>query len=138
MKQLAILQETYDFVKWYIPILTRLPKSHKYALGERLTTNIYILLESLIKAQYAKDKLPQLQSLNTTLEVIRYQTRLLHEFTLIDAERYEHIAKLTHNIGISLGGWIRQQQSRNSSPTPLLTTPTLIAPILIRPTTPNL
>jgi 23S rRNA-intervening sequence protein len=120
MQQLPVLQKTYDFVKHYVPIISRLPKQHKYALGERLTINLYTLLEGLIQAQYEREKLSQLQSLNTQLEIIRYQTRLLHDFDLINAQRYEHIAKLINEIGNDLGGWIRQQrgrQSNNNKPT---------------------
>jgi hypothetical protein len=115
MQQLPILQKTYDYVKWYIPILNRLPRDHKYALGNRLIANLYILLEGLIQAQYEREKLSQLQSLNTQLEVIRYQTRLLHDFDLINTQRYEHIAKLTNAIGNDLGGWIRQQHGKQPS-----------------------
>jgi hypothetical protein len=112
MKSLPIIQKTYDLIKWYIPILTRLPRNHKYALGERLTTNLYSLLDSLITAQYESEKLTRLQAINTQLEIIRYQTRLLHEFELIHAPRYEHASKLTNDIGTDLGGWIRQQRGR--------------------------
>jgi four helix bundle protein len=112
MDKLPILQKTYDFVKHYIPIINRLPKQHKYALGERLTTSLYALLEGLIQAQYEREKLSRLQSLNTQLEIIRYQTRLLHDFEMINAQRYEHIAKLINEIGTDLGGWIRQQRGK--------------------------
>jgi hypothetical protein len=114
MQQLPILEKTYDLIKWYVPILNRLPRDHKYALGDRLIANLYTLLESLIQAQYERDKLSRLQSINTQLEVIRYQTRLLHDFELIHVPRYEHAAKVTNEIGTALGGWIKQQHSRQS------------------------
>jgi hypothetical protein len=28
-----IIQKTYDFIKWYVPILDRLPRNHKFLLG---------------------------------------------------------------------------------------------------------
>lgn len=78
MKELPIIQKTYDLIKWYIPILNRLPRNHRFALGDRLVNNLYDLLEGLIQARYAKnDKLDQLKSLNTQLDILRYQTRLL-------------------------------------------------------------
>ena len=33
-KELPIIQATYDLVKWYVAILNRLPRAHKYGLGE--------------------------------------------------------------------------------------------------------
>jgi hypothetical protein len=46
-KELPVIQKTYDLVRWYVPILNRLPRDHKFALGERLTGALYDLLETL-------------------------------------------------------------------------------------------
>ena len=48
-------------------------------------------------------------SLNPKLSVLRYQTRLLLDFKLFSAKRYEYAIKLIDNIGRDLGGWIAQQ-----------------------------
>ncbi|GAA6617900.1 hypothetical protein [Scytonema sp. NUACC26] len=34
MEELPIIQKTYDLIKWYVPILNRLPKTHKFILGD--------------------------------------------------------------------------------------------------------
>ncbi len=113
MQELPIIQKTYDLIKWYIPILNRLPKAHRFTLGERIVNNLYDLLERLIQARYAKsDKLNRLQSLNTQLDILRYQTRLLYDFQLISTQRYKYINQQLNGIGIELGGWIKQQQKR--------------------------
>jgi hypothetical protein len=113
VSELPIVQKTYDLIKWYIPILNRLPRAHRFALGERIVNNLYNLLEGLIQARYAKsDKLARLQSLNTQLDILRYQTRLLYDFQLISAERYQYINQQFNDLGIELGGWIKQQQKR--------------------------
>ena len=73
MKELPIIQKTYDLIKWYIPILNRLPRNHRFALGDRIISNLYDLLEGLIRARYAKrDKFSRLQSLNTQLDILRW------------------------------------------------------------------
>lgn len=59
--------------------------------------------------------LAQLEVLNTRLDIIRYQTRLLLEFSLIKTERYEYVQKLLNDIGIDLGGWIKQQKFKPAS-----------------------
>jgi len=113
MKELPIIQKTYDLIKWYIPILNRLPRNHRFALGDRIISNLYDLLEGLIRARYARrDKIARLQSLNTQLDILRYQTRLLYDFELIAAERHKYINQQLNGIGIELGGWIKQQQKR--------------------------
>jgi 23S rRNA-intervening sequence protein len=109
--ELPIIQKTYDFVKWYIPILSRLPRVHKFTLGDRMLAILYELLEGFITARYTSaEKLQNLQQLNTKLDILRYQTRLLFDLNLIHGDRYEYIARTTTDIGNELGGWIKQQK----------------------------
>jgi hypothetical protein len=114
MDELPIIQKTFDLIQWYVPILNRLPRQHKFALGDRMVTGLYNLLESLIIARYAKEKLSQLELLNGKLDILRYQTRLLLNFELISAKRYEYAGQLLHEIGTDLGGWIKQQRKRQT------------------------
>ncbi|MBN3883788.1 MAG: diversity-generating retroelement protein Avd [Nostoc sp. JL34] len=109
MEELPIIQKTYDLIKWYVPILNRLPKLHKFALGDRMINGLYNLLEGLLIARYNKDKLKQLESIRSQLDILRYQTRLLFDFKLIPVNRYEFAGKLINEIGIELGGWIKHQ-----------------------------
>lgn len=111
-EELSIIQKTYDFIKWYIPILNRLPRDHKFLIGERIITQLYTFLEDLIKAKYTRNRLPLLEQLNINLEIIRYQTRLLYDFNLINIDRYEYISKRLLEIGSELGGWIRQHKNK--------------------------
>ncbi|MFM7577695.1 MAG: diversity-generating retroelement protein Avd, partial [Microcystaceae cyanobacterium] len=104
------IQKTYDFIKWYIPILNRLPHSHKFTLGERIINHLYDLLEGLVNARYSKQKLAQLENLNSKLDLLRYQTRLLYDFELISFKRYEYINEQLKLIGTDLGAWIKQQK----------------------------
>jgi hypothetical protein len=112
MQDLPIIQKTYDLIKWYVPILNRLPRDHKFLLGDRITRELYDLLEALIQARYAQDKVAALESLNTKLDILRYQTRLLLDFNLIRAERYQYAGQLLNDIGTDLGSWIKQQRRR--------------------------
>ncbi|MBD2214691.1 diversity-generating retroelement protein Avd [Nostoc linckia FACHB-104] len=100
------------YLIWYVPIIERLPKIHKFTLGDRIINQLYDLLEGLVKAKYAKDKLPQLESLNTQLDILRYQTRMLLDFEKMSVERYEYAIKIIDEIGTELGGWIKKQRDR--------------------------
>ena len=116
MSELPILQKTYDLIHWYVPILTRLPKSHKYILGDRLIADLYDLMRGLVQAKYRSEKRELLIELNINLEIIRHQNRLLHEFEMIKMERYEYSSKLINDIGTDLGGWIKQQKRDRPGP----------------------
>lgn len=110
--ELPIIQKTYDLIKWYVPILNRLPASFKFNLGERITTRLYDLLEGLLMAQYQAQKIQKLEKLNQSLVVLRYQTRLLLDFELINLKRYEYIITKLDSIGSDLGGWLKQQKQK--------------------------
>jgi len=115
-RELPIVQKAYDLVKWYVPILNKLPREHKFLLGDRMVSGLYDLLEGLILARYSSDKLPQLKALNGRLDLLRHQTRLLLEFELISARRYQHAGELLDGIGQELGGWMRHQQTVRARP----------------------
>jgi hypothetical protein len=114
MKEISVIQKTYDCIKWYIPIIERLPKIHKFTLGDRIISQLYDLLEGLIQAKYLRKKLTKLESLNTQLDVLRYQTRLLLDFEFFSIKRYEYAINLIDAIGIELGGWIKKQRDREN------------------------
>ena len=108
MPELSIIQKTYDLIKWYVPILNRLPKQHKFQLGNRTIDTLYSILEGLIEAKYSKQKQTKLEALNISLDILRYQTRLLFDFAQISTERYEYVSKLITEIGCEMGGWLKQ------------------------------
>jgi hypothetical protein len=112
MSELPIIQKTYDLILWYIPILNRLPRSHKFLLGDRIGSGLYNLLEELIEVRFCKQKLDRLEKLNTKLDILRYQTRLLFDLHLIETDRYEYSSLQLRGIGVELGGWIKEQQTR--------------------------
>jgi len=114
LNDLPIIQKTHDLIKWYVPILNRLPRDHKFILGDRIIVGLYQILEGLIRARYAKDKLPQLWELNTQLDVLRHQTRILLDFQLLSDQRFQYVSQHINTIGTDLGGWIKQQRQQQT------------------------
>jgi len=103
--ELPIIQATMDLIQWFAPLLNRLPRDHRFALGDRLVAGLYELLEGLVP-------------LNARLDLLRLQIRLLHNFQLIDDRRYEHVARLVEEVGRQLGGWISQQRRQSQAAAP--------------------
>ena len=116
--ELPIIQATMDLIQWFVPLLNRLPRDHRFALGDRLVQGLYDLLEGLVAARYATAKLERLEPLNARLDLLRLQIRLLHNFQLIDDRRYEHVARLVEEVGRQLGGWISQQRRQGQTTAP--------------------
>ncbi len=94
-----MIQKPCDLIQWYIPVLTKLPREYKFSLGERMMTGLFESLDELISARYSKQKLEQLQEVNLRLEKMRYQTRMLMDFKLIDGQRFGHASKLINEGG---------------------------------------
>lgn len=109
MQELSIIQRTYDLIKWYVPILNKLPRDHKYGLGSRIIDHLYILLEKLLEAKYSRNKIEKLHKINLDLDILRYQSQLLFDFNLLTVDRYHYLQELLSTIGKELGGWIKSQ-----------------------------
>lgn len=109
-EDLPIIQRTYDLVLWLVPRLNKLPRNYKFALGDRVQNTLYGILDGLLRARFAIEKLPILEGLNAELDVLRYQLRLCKDLDLLDLRRYEYAGGLVNTIGQNLGGWIRQQR----------------------------
>jgi hypothetical protein len=110
--ELPIIQKTYDLIQWYVPILNRLPRDHKFGLGDRMIVTLYDLLEALVTARYVPQKLPILQPLSSKLDLLQYQTRLLLDFQLMEVQRYEYASRLIDDLGRQLTGWVGQQRTQ--------------------------
>lgn len=108
--ELPIVQKTYNLIKWYVPILNRLPRDHKFGLGDRMVAVLYELLEGFILARYARNKLTILEPLSGKLDVLQHQTRLLLDFELMELKRYEYASRLLDELGRQLTGWLGQQR----------------------------
>jgi len=109
-KDLPIIQKTYDLILWYVPHLNKMPRDHRFGLGDRMTEGLYFVLEQLIEAKFTHKKIPILCEINIALERLRYQTRMLKDFTIFDLKRYEYATRHLLEIGEMLGNWIKQQE----------------------------
>ena len=110
--ELPILQATTDLIRWFVPLLNGLPRDQKFALGDRIISNLYTVLEALVAARWSREKLPLLEPSAARLALLRIQIRLLHDFQLIDTRRYEHASRLLEAVARQLSGWLQQQQQR--------------------------
>lgn len=71
---LSIIRKTNDLIIWFVPLINRFPRSHKFNLGARLENQMFSILEELIVARYEKSKAERLERVNAKLDVIRYHS----------------------------------------------------------------
>ena len=108
-----IIARVYDFLLYLIPQISDLPRSQRYLLGDRLELASFDVLEILVEACYSQSKLQLLKTANLKLEKIRYYIRLCKDLKLINLHRYEVLSKMVNEVGMQLGGWIKQQGNRS-------------------------
>lgn len=51
-----VLVKWYTYAKWILERVESFPKSQRFILGQRLSNHVMDVLETLVKASYAKDK----------------------------------------------------------------------------------
>ncbi len=107
-KQISpVLEEQFRFLLWLIPALDKFPRSQKFLLGDRIQTLAQEVLESLIEANYTRDRRPHLVKANMALEKLRYFVRISVEMQYLDKRRYEFAARCIDEIGRQVGGWLK-------------------------------
>jgi hypothetical protein len=112
MTNIPIVHRTDELIKWYVPILNRLPKDYKSVLGLRMVNILYDLQEGFLEAENEAKKLAKLKSLNVKLAFLRYTTGLLEYWDLFDEKKCKYANELMVQIGNQLGGWIRYQEGK--------------------------
>ncbi|MFN0280004.1 MAG: diversity-generating retroelement protein Avd [Pyrinomonadaceae bacterium] len=109
--ELTVIQKTYDLILWWVPIIDRFPRSHKYGLGARIENLLYQILEELVAAKFEKSKTERLSLVNIKLEVLRHQARLLLDLKVFDGKKLHYVTELINGVGREVGGWLRQQRA---------------------------
>ena len=106
-EELKVITLVYDFAKYITPIVGRFPRNERYQLGERIEGLVYDVLDDLLTAKYSRQKREILFRANLRLEKLRFFIRLAHDLGFIGTKRFGHIASLTNQIGVQVGGWYK-------------------------------
>ena len=111
-REMQAVTKMYDVLKWLLPQISKLPRSHKFTLGDRVTNLGLDVLMLLVEASYTRDKLELLRQANLKLEQMRYLLRLCKDLELLSLKRYEYISREINEAGSFVGGWVKQQRRR--------------------------
>ncbi len=107
LSDFKLFQNTYDFLLWLWPTISRFPKSEKYVLGEELKKITTSLLRNIIAFNNTDiDKKKYLDNANIELEELRVFIRLSKDLKILDFKKYEFASKQLDEIGKLLGGLI--------------------------------
>ncbi len=100
-----IIVKSYTLTLWYIKKIEKLPKSHRYTLGERIQSSLIELLMTLSDTIYSKDKKELLLRANQEIERLRLLTKLIKDLSIVSNDNYQFIISSLNEIGQMIGGW---------------------------------
>jgi hypothetical protein len=105
-----ILVKTYQLALWYIKKIEKLPKNHRFTLGEKIQSEIIELLLIYSDTIYSSDKKRLLKSANRSIEKLRLLTRLLSDLNILSIQNRRFVLDSLDEIGAMSGGWAKSIQ----------------------------
>jgi four helix bundle protein len=103
-----IFSQTYDLLRWLLPLLGQMPREHRSGLARQLATCAFGLQEHLIAASKMPAEAKQrLRHADANLAELRVLLRLAQDLHAISFKQYEEGARRSTEIGRLLGGWLR-------------------------------
>jgi len=107
-KESPIFTQTYDLLRWLLPLAGQLPRQHRSGLARRLPDVAFELQRLLIQAAKAEDSAVELRTADATLAELRTLLRLARDLNAISFGQYEEGVRRSSEIGRLLGGWLRR------------------------------
>jgi hypothetical protein len=97
----------YDLYKQLVDANVKVPKIHRYGLGQSTETTVLQALENLIMAKYAPkpNKAKFLIFSIAQLETLRFKLRLYLELGLINETKVFQMQAILQEVGRMTTGW---------------------------------
>jgi hypothetical protein len=108
MKESPIFSQTYDLLRWLLPLVGQMPREHRGGLTRRLADVAFAFQHALLCAAKQRDGTGErLREADVLLTELRVLLRLARDLELLSFKQYEQGARRTAEIGRLLGGWLR-------------------------------
>lgn len=104
---LLIFQKTYDLLLRVYQEVHNFPREYKYDLGEKIKLITLEIMDQIIIANSAQDKIPYLKKISQDVDRLRIYIRLCYSLSIIGSAKYETLARFVDEIGKMTGGWLK-------------------------------
>ena len=105
----VVLVKWYDYATWLLERVENFPKSQRFVLGQRLTSQAMDVLDLLVEATCARNKTEILATANRKMEVLRWTVRMAKDRKLFTAAQFEFSALALNECGRMVGGWLNSR-----------------------------
>ena len=113
-EHLPIYREAYDLALHIEKIVRNFSRYHKYTLGTELRNKSRNIVEKIIQANNAKERMTHLLELRQELETFKVFARLCHDSGgFANTKSYLHLAERITGIAKQNEGWIKSMSDRN-------------------------
>jgi hypothetical protein len=102
---LPIFQAVYDLSLEIHQRVSNFPRVHKHSIGEKLKDTALDLMDSVVKANSAKDKKVLLQEAESILERLKIYIRLCFDLKILGIKSFEFLSRKTDEISRQLSKW---------------------------------
>lgn len=114
-----IFSQTYDLLRWLLPLVGRMPREQRSGLARRLPDVAFALQHHLIAAaKQTHNPTAMLRAADTNLAELRLLLRLARDMQVISFTQYEEGARRSSELGRLLGGWLRRTNELSQASPP--------------------
>jgi len=106
-EDIIIFKRAYQLTQQILKATELFPKSQRFLMAARLEETAIKILEYIIQANEASQKIPFLDKTSQLLERLRILIRLSKDSCYINFKKYERLSRAVDEVGRMLGGWIK-------------------------------
>ena len=101
-----------DLTVWAIERAAKMPRDHKFTVGDKLVEGCLQVTTLLTEASYVRDKLALLAEASRALTRTRVICRIAQRLHLLSDAQREFFVSQSLEIGKMIGGWTRSLKVR--------------------------
>ncbi|HOX86274.1 MAG TPA: diversity-generating retroelement protein Avd [bacterium] len=108
MKESPIFLKTHDLLVWLLATTLKFPKSQRFVMALRVQNSALDFYEYLIAAVKRGEAKVDLIQADIEMEKLRHHLRLCRDMKLLSLGQFEHVARMSVEIGNLLGAWLKR------------------------------
>jgi len=104
----VIFQKMYDFTVYFFPIIAKMPKSHRFILGQQIESHCLLIMDLLVavnKIDVAKKK-QYFKNFSNNFDFLVLRIRLANDLNFINSKQYLIIVEKTNEIIKLIYNWL--------------------------------
>lgn len=99
------VERAYGLALWLVAKVEKFPRSFRFSVGDRIVARALDLMEALVEAAYAADKLPSLDRATRCVNSLRFLLRIAADLKLLSTDSHGFVSEKLEEVGRMAGGW---------------------------------